>query len=225
MCYGSVLLVMAGACLFLSAPVKADQTFLQPSELQFNDRQLYLNTTTSYILLIGVSLVLLVGLGALALYFYDIFATTRRSDSGDYYYYAAGPYDQSHQFHEYAGYHKRSANDGYGMGDMNILKWLAMAQEVYNKFDLTSMDCQKKVVCEIVQQQEVFGSASRSLESSFQFASLLENFNLPDDVRDILDEYMDASEQANGQKNCEEVFDCPFSIADAVKRSFYGNSL
>merc|ERR1711860_462234 len=74
-----------------------------------------------------------------------------------------------------------SANDGYGMGDMNILKWLAMAQEVYNKFNLTSMDCQKKVVCEIVQQQEVFGSASRSLESSFQFASLLENFNLPDD--------------------------------------------
>jgi len=134
-------------------------------------------------------------------------------------------YNQNQQYDQYNQQYARSASDGYSMADLNILEWLAMAQEVYNKFDLSSMDCQKKVVCEIVQQQEVFGAASRNLKSSFQFASLLENFNLPDDVRDILDEYMDASEQASGQKDCQEVFDCPFSIADAVKRSFYGNSL
>jgi len=199
--------------------VDLDDTDL--SDVQADPRLFFVNFTSSLVqvnsTLLAYGLVGLAIAAAAAVALYYLYIESANSSSG---------YGQSYgqNYQNYQSY-SRSANDGYGMGDMNILKWLAMAQEVYNKFDLTSMDCQKKVVCEIVQQQEVFGSASRSLESSFQFASLLENFNLPDDVRDILDEYMDASEQANGQKNCEEVFDCPFSIADAVKRSFYGNSL
>jgi len=190
-----------------------DSQLVDESQARF----LYFNSSSTATSLTLLGAVILLGVIFYLVYAGGILGGASSAYNRNDYYQQQQPYEQ----YQYS----RSANDGYGMGDMNILKWLAMAQEVYNKFDLTSMDCQKKVVCEIVQQQEVFGSASRSLESSFQFASLLENFNLPDDVRDILDEYMDASEQANGQKNCEEVFDCPFSIADAVKRSFYGNSL
>ena len=53
----------------------------------------------------------------------------------------------------------------------------------------------------------------------------LEVMNLPDEFRELLDEYMDASERSLGQKQCEEFFQCPYSLKDAVKRNFFGNSL
>ena len=49
--------------------------------------------------------------------------------------------------------------------------------------------------------------------------------NLPDEFRELLDEYMDASERSLGQKQCEEFFQCPYSLKEAVKRNFSGNSL
>jgi hypothetical protein len=49
--------------------------------------------------------------------------------------------------------------------------------------------------------------------------------NLPDDFRELLDEYLDASERSEGQKACEEFFQCPYSLKDSVKRNFSGNSL
>merc|ERR1711894_591681 len=49
--------------------------------------------------------------------------------------------------------------------------------------------------------------------------------NMPDDFRELLDEYMDASERSDGQKACEEFFQCPYSIKESVKRNFSGNSL
>ena len=48
---------------------------------------------------------------------------------------------------------------------------------------------------------------------------------MPDDFRELLDEYMDASERSEGQKQCEEFFQCPYSLKDSVKRNFSGNSL
>ena len=49
--------------------------------------------------------------------------------------------------------------------------------------------------------------------------------NLPDEFRELLDEYMDASERSLGQKQCEEFFQCPYSLKDSVKRNLSGNSL
>ena len=59
----------------------------------------------------------------------------------------------------------------------------------------------------------------------FRMARYLEVLNMPDDFRELLDEYMDASERSQGQKACEEFFQCPYSIKDSVKRNFSGNSL
>ena len=53
----------------------------------------------------------------------------------------------------------------------------------------------------------------------------LEVMNLPDEFRELLDEYMDASERSLGQKQCEEFFECPYSLKESVKRNFSGNSL
>ena len=56
-------------------------------------------------------------------------------------------------------------------------------------------------------------------------ARYLEVLNMPDDFRELLDEYMDASERSDGQKACEEFFQCPYSIKESAKRNFAGNSL
>jgi hypothetical protein len=53
-------------------------------------------------------------------------------------------------------------------------------------------------------------------------AKYLEMLNMPDDIRELLDEYTDASERANdaSKKECAEYFQCPYSLKDAVKRNF-----
>ena len=56
-------------------------------------------------------------------------------------------------------------------------------------------------------------------------AKYLEVLNMPDEFRELLDEYMDASERSLGQKECKEFFECPYSLSESVKRTFSGNSL
>lgn len=59
----------------------------------------------------------------------------------------------------------------------------------------------------------------------WRLAKYLEVLNMPDEFRELLDEYMDASERSLGQKECTEFFQCPYSLKDSVKRNFSGNSL
>jgi len=134
----------------------------------------------------------------------------------------------------------RSAPEG--MNVMNVIQWISMLQEVsvvknmklfkitflakvYEKFDYNDLECQKKLICEVMREPEYFGNMSSKLKSGFQMARYLEVLNMPDDFRELLDEYMDASERSEGQKACEEFFQCPYSIKDSVKRNFSGNSL
>jgi len=49
--------------------------------------------------------------------------------------------------------------------------------------------------------------------------------SLPDDMRELLDEYLDANSRAEQQKACEDFFHCPYSIKDSVKRNLSSNSL
>jgi len=106
-----------------------------------------------------------------------------------------------------------------------VIQWISMLQEVYEKFDYNDIECQKRLICEVMQEPEYFGNASKKMKTGFQFAKYLEVMNLPDDFREILDEYLDASERSVGQKECHEFFDCPYSLKDSIKRNFYGNSL
>merc|ERR1712088_699650 len=127
----------------------------------------------------------------------------------------------------YQGYQgqARSSNQGWGFNAMNVLQWISMLQEVYEKFDYNDVECQKRLICEVLKEEEYFGDVSRNLKSGFQLAKYLEVMNLPDEFRELLDEYMDASERSLGQKQCEEFFTCPYSLKDSVKRNFSENSL
>ena len=58
-----------------------------------------------------------------------------------------------------------------------------------------------------------------------RYAKYLEVLSLPDDMRELLDEYLDANARSESGKDCDEYFQCPYSIRDSFKRNLSGNSL
>ena len=51
---------------------------------------------------------------------------------------------------------------------MNVLQWISMLQEVYEKFDYNDVECQKRLICEVLKEEEYFGEVSRNLKSGFE---------------------------------------------------------
>ena len=43
-----------------------------------------------------------------------------------------------------------------------------MLQEVYEKFDYNDLECQKKLICEVMQEKEYFGSVARNMKTGFE---------------------------------------------------------
>lgn len=70
-----------------------------------------------------------------------------------------------------------------------------------------------------------FQVLTRLLPHFCSYARYLEAFSLPDDLRELLDEYLDANSRADQTKDCNEYFQCPYSIKDSLKRNLSGNSL
>merc|ERR1712025_742387 len=191
------------------------------SEVEADPRLFFVNFTSSLvqvnstILAYALLALAIAGAAAVALYYLYLESASAGSGYGQYSQYGQNSY----------GYQARSASDGWGFNAMNVLQWISMLQEVYEKFDYNDVECQKRLICEVLKEEEYFGDVSRNLQSGFELAKYLEVMNLPDEFRELLDEYMDASERSLGQKQCEEFFQCPYSLKDSVKRNFSGNSL
>merc|ERR1711962_1850028 len=172
-------------------------------------------SVNSTILAYALLALAIAGVAAIALYYLYLEGSSASGSSYGYQY--------SHQRDDYYHYDARSAPEGINV--MNVIQWISMLQEVYEKFDYNHLECQKKLICEVMKEPEYFGTVSQKMKSGFQLARYLEVLNMPDDFRELLDEYMDASERSEGQKQCEEFFQCPYSLKDSVKRNFSGNSL
>jgi len=125
-------------------------------------------------------------------------------------------YGQYNQYSQYSNY-ARSADFGYG--GLSVLQWISMLQDVYENFDYNDLDCQKRLICEVMKQPDYYGSVAKKFKSGFQYAKYLEVLSLPDDMRELLDEYLDANARADQQKECAEFFQCPYSIQDSMKRN------
>jgi len=116
---------------------------------------------------------------------------------------------------------KRSANDFSGL---NIVQWISMLQDIYEKFDYSDPDCQKRMICEVMKEPEYYGNhMARNFKSGFQMAKYHVVLSLSDDMRELLDEYNhDANSRPELQKGCEEFFHCPYSSKDLLS---LGNGL
>merc|ERR1719369_792042 len=191
-----------------------DNASLMENEARF----LYFNSSST-----ATSLTLLGALILLGVIFYLVYVGGLLAPvSGNAY----NRYGQDYgQYYQNGQYQARSASDGYDFNAMNVIQWISMLQEVYEKFDYNDLECQKRLICEVLKEEEYFGNVSKKMKSGFQLARYLEVLNMPDDFRELLDEYLDASERSVGQKECEEFFQCPYSLKDSVKRDFNGNAL
>merc|ERR1712020_70603 len=205
--------------LFASAAMAAPSDFDSTEVLdESQGRFLYFNSSST-----ATSLTLLGALILLGVIFYLVYVGGLLAPvSGNAY----NRYGQDYgQYYQNGQYQARSASDGYDFNAMNVIQWISMLQEVYEKFDYNDLECQKRLICEVLKEEEYFGNVSRNLKSGFELAKYLEVMNLPDEFRELIDEYMDASERSLGQKQCEEFFECPYSLKESVKRNFSGNSL
>jgi hypothetical protein len=81
------------------------------------------------------------------------------------------------------------------------------------------LDCQKRLICEVMSEPDYYGSVAKKFKTGFQYAKYLEVLDLPDDMRELLDEYMDANARADQQKTCDDFFTCDYSIKDSMKRN------
>merc|ERR1711992_313300 len=208
----TVLALLVGAAMAAPSQPEEEEFALEEGEGRF----LYFNSSST-----ATSLTLLGALILLGVIFYLVYVGGLLAPVGGSQY---RRYGQDYSNGGY-GYQNQARSAPEGMNVMNVIQWISMLQEVYEKFDYNDLECQKKLICEVMREPEYFGNMSGKLKSGFQMARCLEVLNMPDDFRELLDEYLDASERSDGQKACEEFFQCPYSIKDSVKRNFSGNSL
>jgi len=195
---------MKAIFLILAFAVMAHADEFDLESVEGDARLFFVNFTSSLvqvnatILAYGLIFLAIVGAAAVALYY--LYLESQSSSSG------YGSYGSSYQ-------------------GMNIIQWISMLQDIYGKFDYNDLDCQKRLICEVMREPEYFGGMAKKFKNGFQYAKYLEVLSLPDDMRELLDEYLDANSRADQQKECAEFFQCPYSIKDSVKRNFDGNSL
>jgi len=199
------------ACVLLGLTA---QTYAEDFGLENRDseaRFFFFNSTGSAQTLSLLGAAILVAVIA-----YLVFASVSSTSSS---YYNRNDYEQGYDPYAEAPYGAyRSAPNGFFDG-INIIQWISMLQDVYDKFDYNDLDCQKRLICEVMREPDYYGSVAQKFKTGFQYAKYLEILDLPDDMRELLDEYMDANARADQQKNCEDFYSCPYSIKDSMKRN------
>jgi len=208
--------ILACVLLGLAASAYAEEYEVDNSEARF----LYFNTSSTATSLTLLGALILLGVIGYLVYVGGLLGTSsyNRND-----YYDPAAYAQQSEYYQQAQY--RSANDGYEMNGLNIIQWISMLQDLYERFDYNDLDCQKRLICEVMREPEYYGNMAQKFKSGFQYAKYLEVLSLPDDMRELLDEYLDANSRADQQKACEEFFQCPYSIKESSKRNLSGNGL
>jgi len=182
------------------------------TEAEADPRLFFVNFTSSLVTvnttLLAYGLIFLAILGAAAVALYYLYLESQSSSS--YGSYGSNAYSQSYNY-------ARSNDDGYDLyNGLNIIQWISMLQDIYEKFDYNDLDCQKRLICEVMKEPEYYGNMAQKFKSGFQYAKYLEVLSLPDDMRELLDEYLDANNRADQNKACEEFFQCPYSIKTSM---------
>lgn len=213
--------ILACVLLGMAASAYAEEKAAYDIEAASEARFLYFNTSSTATSLTLLGALILLGVIGYLVYVGGLLGTSNYNRND--YYDAAAYADPNAQYYQQAQY--RSANDAYDFSGLNIIQWISMLQDLYEKFDYNDLDCQKRMICEVMKEPEYYGNMALKFKSGFQYAKYLEVLSLPDDMRELLDEYLDANSRAEAQKGCEEFFQCPYSVKDSVKRNLSGNGL
>jgi len=167
------------------------------------------NTT---VLLLSVGTLLWGIAGGLALYY---FLTTEILPTG------TGYSDYEHT----GGYDGRKFSgsfDPYAINweKFNIIDWISIGEEAYEKFNPSDLDCQKRLICEVHQNTDKFGPAAARMVDLFSYLQYTEVLSLPEEFKALVDEYLDAAARGRSvQKDCGVFYDsCDFSVKKMVEK-------
>merc|ERR1711892_1112850 len=121
--------------LFLGAAMAApsESMYEENAELMENEaRFLYFNSSST-----ATSLTLLGALILLGVIFYLGGLLAPVASSG----YAHNRYGQDYnQYYQNGQYQARSSTEGFDFNAMNVIQWISMLQEVYEKFDYNDLE-------------------------------------------------------------------------------------
>jgi len=211
----TLLIVVAGIA-FLATKASAESSDLTFEEYDEKERFFIITDNTTEIA-IGLNAFLL-GLGGI-LALAAILALVL--------FYAEGAPNDSYGYSGYSddytsGYARKSSYDPYSIDweKFSILDWLSIGEEAYRKFDPSDLNCQKRLICEVHQNTEKFGSAATKMVDLFSYLQYAEVLRLPEQFKSLVEEYMDAAERGRTlKKDCGEVFDsCDFSVKTMVDK-------
>merc|ERR1711953_846375 len=141
---------MKAIFLILAFAVMAHADEFDLESVEGDARLFFVNFTSSLVqvntTILAYGLIFLAVVGAAAVAPYYLYLESQNSGGyGSSY----GSYNQ-YNYQSYA----RSANDGYDYNGLNIIQWISMLQDLYEKFDYNDLDCQKRLICEVMREPE-----------------------------------------------------------------------
>lgn len=185
---------------------------------------LNINTTAALLALLG-SAALLSALGYLI---YAIVSSKLKSayggSGGGGYGSGGGSYYSSGGSGGYGGYGSTGGSYGYARSSdrvdwdsLKVLDYISMMEEMWRKFDVKEMACQKRVLCELHQNEAALGPAATKIVNMFGYLRYLSLLSLPAEVKAMMEDYLDAADKGRTLRDqtCGQVFDgCQFSIKE-----------
>jgi len=121
-----------------------------------------------------------------------------------------------------SGYSRKSSFDPYAINweKFNIIDWISIGEEAYEKFNPSDLDCQKRLICEVHQNTDKFGPAAARMVDLFSYLQYTEVLSLPEEFKALVDEYLDAAARGRSvQKDCGVFYDsCDFSVKKMVEK-------
>ncbi|GAB6033058.1 hypothetical protein CHUAL_012674 [Chamberlinius hualienensis] len=163
-------------------------------------------TTPNFVVgitLIGISLALLFGSAASA-------ASVAAAST-----LAAGSYPPTAKY-------KRSIPESTSFNSAaNILKTLASVEQQFKNFDVTDVECRKRIICEI---HQVGANGNASVKRLGNFADVvLDSFNNLSsdsslDKYPFVKQYIEAANHGKSQKECSQVYNtCEYSVKNVLR--------
>eukprot|EP00090_Calanus_glacialis_P018273 TRINITY_DN2834_c0_g1_i2.p1 TRINITY_DN2834_c0_g1~~TRINITY_DN2834_c0_g1_i2.p1 ORF type:complete len:218 (-),score=85.70 TRINITY_DN2834_c0_g1_i2:10-663(-) len=68
-------------------------------------------------------------------------------------------------------YQSRGFRSGEGGTGFDVLTLLGVATDIYSKLNYDDTDCQKKIICEFMEEPDMFGSGGASVKSGVKYAA------------------------------------------------------
>lgn len=189
----------------------------EPAELLDNEsRFLFQNTSQLSVSVSPASVLLALGVGAIALLAALLAYFLLSGDEESYTGYATGTSYSGHSGGGQTGYgHSRGAADTWSM--LKTIDWIAVAQELYESGDeLRSRPCQQRLVCQLAAGARSSSSgAARAAGAALDYLSYLQLVRLPADMQHAVQQLGDAAHTGrSAPADCELRYStCSLSVS------------